>query len=68
MTLFKINAKMIINLSLHAKRIGIKALSKIWMIISFRLSITLKQLQQQLTLLLQLRIVLEEISGKKYLL
>ena len=62
MTLFKINAKMIINLSLQAINIGIKALSKTRMIISFRLSITLKQ--QQLKLLLQSLIAFEVTSGK----
>ena len=64
MTLFKIYAKMIINLSLQAINIGIKELPKIWIIISFRLSITSKQLQQQSKLLLQFLIIFEEISGK----
>ena len=41
-TLLMINAKMIINLPLQAITIDIKALSKTRMIISFRLSITLK--------------------------
>ena len=64
MTLFKIDAKMIINLSLQAINIGIKELPKIWIIISFWLSITSKQLQQQSKLLLQFLIIFEEISGK----
>ena len=68
MTLFKIDAKMIINLSLQAINIGIKALSKTRMIISFRLSITLKQLQQPIQLLLHLLTLLEVISGKSPLL
>ena len=67
-TLLMINAKMIINLSCPAIKIGIKASSRTRMIISFRLSITLKQLQQPIKLLLHLLTVLEVISGNSSLL
>ena len=60
MTLFMVNAKMIINLSLQAINIGIKALSKTRMIISFLFKTT----STTKKLLLHLRTLLEVISGK----